>query len=104
MSEQVIKQKISTSGISICGKCIHLSTCKAVANQPCIECSQFAEAQQQAWWHKITDEKFLGYDVNGRIIYRMVSSYRCTKCCRGTAVKSSYCPGCGSKMSDTVLS
>ena len=101
----MIKQKISKSGISICDRCSHLATCKAVANQPCIECSQFDEYQgPTAWWVKSSNEKFLGYDENGRIKYRMVYSYRCSKCGRGTAVVSPYCPGCGSKMSTTVLS
>ena len=49
-------------------------------------------------WIKYKDEKFMGYDADGRIKYRNVYSYNCDKCGHGTAVKSNYCPACGAKM------
>ena len=50
------------------------------------------------WWDKYEDEKFMGYDANGRIQYRKVYIYYCGRCGRGTAVKTNYCPNCGADM------
>ena len=49
-------------------------------------------------WIKYKDDKFIGYDADGRAKYRNVYSYNCDKCGHGTAVKSNYCPACGAKM------
>ena len=49
-------------------------------------------------WDKYTDERFNGYDANGRIKYRKVRTYYCDKCDHGSAVKANYCPNCGAKM------
>ena len=49
-------------------------------------------------WIKYKDEKFIGYDADGRIKYRNVYYYNCDKCGHGTAAKSNYCPACGAKM------
>ena len=49
-------------------------------------------------WEKYTDDKFMGYGADGRIRYRKVYSYKCSKCWNYTAVKHNYCPNCGAKM------
>ena len=49
-------------------------------------------------WEKYTDDKFMGYGTDGRIRYRKVYSYKCSKCWNYTAVKHKYCPNCGAKM------
>mgnify|MGYP003292048968 CR=1 FL=1 len=38
-----ILQKVSRFEKSICGKCSHRFVCRALDNQPCFECNQFAE-------------------------------------------------------------
>ena len=52
----------------------------------------------RGWWNKKQDEKFIGYDGQGRIKYRTVYSYYCGRCALGTVVKTNYCPHCGAKM------
>ena len=49
-------------------------------------------------WEKYTDDKFMGYGADGRMRYRKVYSYKCSKCWSYTAVKHNYCPNCGAKM------
>ena len=57
---------------------------------------------KHGWWDKYTDERFNGYDADGRIKYRKVRTYNCNKCGHGSAVKSNYCPNCGAKMDGGV--
>lgn len=52
----------------------------------------------RGWWNKKMDEKFTGYDAEGKIKYRKVYSYYCGRCALGTAVKTNYCPHCGARM------
>ena len=49
-------------------------------------------------WERYSDDKFVGYDENGRLKYRKVYKHECSVCLRETAVKSNYCPNCGAKM------
>ena len=42
--EKLVEQKIKGDGESICYKCFHNKVCKAMDNQPCIECNQFVDA------------------------------------------------------------
>jgi hypothetical protein len=49
-------------------------------------------------WEKYTDDRFIGYVADGRIRYRKVYSYMCSKCRNYTTVKHKYCPNCGAKM------
>ena len=93
-----ILQKVSRFEKSICEKCSHRKVCCAIDNQPCFECNQFAEEVVHGWWDKYEDDKFMGYDANGRIQYRKVYTYYCGRCGRGTAVKTNYCPNCGADM------
>ena len=51
-------------------------------------------------WRKYSDDKFMGYSADGRIQYKKVYTYECSKCGRNTAVKSNYCPNCGASMRD----
>ncbi len=39
----VIEQRLSNYEKSICEKCSHRRVCRAIDNQPCFECNQFAE-------------------------------------------------------------
>lgn len=55
-------------------------------------------APMLGWWNKKTDEKFVGYDADGKIKYRKVYSYYCGRCALGTAVRTNYCPHCGADM------
>lgn len=49
-------------------------------------------------WRKYSDDKCMGYGADGRILYRKVYTYECSKCGRNVAVKSNYCPNCGADM------
>lgn len=43
-----ISQKIKGGARSICPACIHYDVCKAVNNQPCIECTKYMPAADVA--------------------------------------------------------
>ena len=47
-----ILQKVSRSENSICPKCFHYIVCRAIDNQPCFECNQFAETEK---WISVTE-------------------------------------------------
>ena len=49
-------------------------------------------------WERYSDDKFIGYDADGKLKYRKVYKYECSKCLRETAVKSDFCPNCGCLM------
>lgn len=51
-------------------------------------------------WRKYSDDKFMGYGADGRIKYRKVYTYECSKCGRNVAIKSNYCPNCGADMKE----
>jgi hypothetical protein len=42
--EKPIEQKLKNGSDSICDKCFHRKVCRAIDNQPCIECNQFTDA------------------------------------------------------------
>lgn len=42
--EKPIEQKLKNGAESICDKCFHGKVCRAIDNQPCIECNQFTDA------------------------------------------------------------
>lgn len=65
-----------------------------IDQQPTIDAVEVVHGR----WDKYEDDKFIGYDANGRIKYRKVYTYYCGRCGRGTAVKTNYCPNCGAKM------
>ena len=56
------------------------------------------DAVKKGEWEKYQDDKFMGYGLDGRIRYRKVYSYKCSKCWNYMAVKHKYCPHCGSDM------
>ena len=39
-----IQQRLRADAESICFKCFHRKVCRAIDNQPCIECNQFTDA------------------------------------------------------------
>lgn len=39
-----IDQVIKLGNASICGTCLHRAVCRAIENQPCVECSQYVPA------------------------------------------------------------
>ena len=39
-----IQQRLRADADSICFKCFHRKVCRAIDNQPCIECNQFTDA------------------------------------------------------------
>ena len=66
----------------------------AIEDAPTVDAVEVVHGQ----WEKYTEEKFNGYDADGRIRYRKVRIYYCDKCGHGSVVKSNYCPNCGAKM------
>lgn len=52
----------------------------------------------QGAWERYADDKFIGYDKDGRLKYRKVYTYECSVCRNGSAVKSNFCPNCGARM------
>lgn len=47
-----IQQRLRADAESICFKCFHRKVCRAIDNQPCIECNQFTDANDvtvQEW-------------------------------------------------------
>jgi hypothetical protein len=40
----VIQQRLKCDAESVCFKCFHRKVCRAIDNQPCIECNQFEDA------------------------------------------------------------
>ena len=76
-----ILQKVSRSEESICGKCTHKFVCKAIDNQPCFECNQFAAEVEHGHWAIINN-------------YCCV----CSVCHNASTQTYYYCPECGAKM------
>ena len=70
-----------------------VSVC-AIENAPTVDAVEVVHGR----WRKYTDDRFNGYDNEGRIRYRKVYSYECSNCGRNVAVKSNYCPNCGANM------
>ena len=48
------------------------------------------------WWERV-DSSYYRWTRSG-IILVDCATYRCSRCGRGTAVKSNYCPNCGCRM------
>ena len=40
----IIQQRLRADAESICFKCFHRNVCRAIDNQPCIECNQLTDA------------------------------------------------------------
>lgn len=83
-----IHQTIKAGAKSICQNCVHYPVCRAVDNQPCDECNQYAPPVRHGRW--IEDHDYL----------------KCPEC--SVMVKWdftffdigdwNYCPNCGAKM------
>lgn len=82
----------------MCNKCIHQPVCsKFLATGGVERCEHFRE-ERRGVWEKYTDDKFMGYRSDGRIRYRKVYSYKCSKCWNYMAIKHNFCPNCGADM------
>ena len=68
---------------------------KSLADVPTIDPESLRPTGQ---WLSYSDDKFCGYDDDGKLRYRKCRTYECCFCGRNTAVKSNYCPNCGAKM------
>lgn len=49
-------------------------------------------------WKEWDDETIVGINKFGKDIYRHFRYYTCSLCCKGSAIKSNYCPNCGARM------
>ena len=49
-------------------------------------------------WKEWDDETFVGMNKFGKEVYRPFRYYTCSLCCKGSAIKSNYCPNCGARM------
>lgn len=50
----------------------------------------------RGWWERVDSSYYRWTPSGGTFVDR--ATYRCSRCGRGTAVKSNYCPNCGAKM------
>lgn len=82
-----IHQTIKAGVESICTSCNHYPVCRAVDNQPCAECNQYATAVRHGSW------ELIGADKRGRggILW-------CTACGECYPFECDYCPNCGARM------
>ena len=48
------------------------------------------------WWERVDSSYYRWTPSGGTLVDR--ATYRCSRCGRGTAVKSNYCPNCGARM------
>ena len=67
--EKPIEQRLKNGAESICDKCFHGKVCRAIDNQPCIECNQFTDA------HGVTVQKWI--PVSERLPEPFVSVLAC---------------------------
>ena len=58
--------------------------------------------REKGEWERYADDKFNGYDAHGRIKYRKVYIYECSRCGENTAAKRNFCPNCGADMRGAV--
>ena len=64
-------------------------------------CNQFINASDVApvvpgWWVRVDSSYYRWTPSGGTLVD--CATYRCSRCGRGTAVKSNYCHNCGAKM------
>ena len=70
----VIKQRLRADDESICFKCFHRKVCRAIDNQPCIECNQFTDA------NGVTVQKWIPVTERLPEECKEVLAYRFTGC------------------------
>lgn len=80
-----IHQTIKAGADSICPGCAHYFVCRAVDNQPCNECNQYATAVRHGRW---IDNGIQGSMLSGCSV--------CGFTCGAYTFK--YCPNCGARM------
>ena len=56
-----------------------------------------------AKWQEWQGDKLVGVDNDGNDIYKHFRSFTCTGCRKGNAVKTRYCPHCGSEMAGVAV-
>lgn len=49
-------------------------------------------------WKEWDGDAFVGMNKFGKEVYRNFRYYTCSLCCKGSAIKSNYCPNCGARM------
>lgn len=78
-----IEQRIKGGEKSICNTCAHNKVCRYMDNQPCIECSQYAEQERHGRWKSVG-----------------LASLKCSVCGYVDDHKMYYkgCPECRAKM------
>lgn len=54
--------------------------------------------RERGEWERYSDDKFSGYDADGKLKYRKVYIYECPRCGENTAAKRNFCPNCGADM------
>lgn len=67
---------------------------------PMIEMQPVADAApvRHGKWKEWDGEAYVGMNKFGKEIYRHFRYYTCSLCCKGSAIKSNYCPNCGARM------
>lgn len=89
-----IEQRIKGGEKSICNTCAHNKVCRYMDNQPCIECSQYAEQERHGRWVMTL---YATTSKRGRVISN--KRFACSECGYSNGRKqSNYCPNCGAKM------
>lgn len=54
----------------------------------------------RGWWESV-DSSYWQWTPSGGVSVPHIT-YRCSRCGRGTVVKTNYCPSCGAKMDKAV--
>ena len=90
--EKLVEQKIKGDGESICYKCFHNKVCKAMDNQPCIECNQFVDA------HGVTVQELDGCQHCMGVSYTDNPFTVITQMGREVKTQFNFCPNCGRRL------
>ena len=91
-----IHQTIQAETESICPSCDHYPVCRAVDNQPCAECNQYAPVAQHGKWVSLVVKR---EDWKG-VLHDFYQPYSCSICQNPNTFmgESAFCPHCGAKM------
>lgn len=66
--------------------------CEQIKMMPTIK----AEPVKHGWWEGV-DSSYWRWNSGGGIIVNRIT-YRCSRCARGSIIKTNYCPNCGAEM------
>ena len=91
-----IHQTIKAGAESICPSCAHYLVCRAVDNQPCNECNQYATAVRHGKWVSLVVKR---EDWKG-VLHDFYQPYSCSICQNPNTFmgESAFCPHCGARM------